>query len=92
MAKIVFKKLTNQNFHHSEIELLGIQKNNKDKNQIIAHIRFERFNMSGKVFEAGIGIYCLTKIKEKWYINEMSIYDDNDEAISKVNLNEMWHP
>lgn len=31
MAKIVFKRLVKQNYIHSEMELLGIQKNLKKK-------------------------------------------------------------
>ena len=92
MAKIVFKRLAKQNFNYSEVELLGIQKNNIFENQIIAYFRYKRFNTSGNMFESAIGIYNLTEIIGKFYINKVSIYDDNDEAISKIDLSQMWHP
>lgn len=90
MAKILFKRLTEQNYSHSEIELLGIQKDQEVENHAFTKIRFKRFNMSGKMYQSAIGIYALTEIKGKWYINEMSIYDD--KVITKVDLNKMWHP
>ena len=92
MAKISFKRLAKQNYSHSEMELLGIQKNMKKENQTSVHFRYKRFNISGKMYESGIGLYSLTKIENKWLINEMSVYDDNDEIVSKVDLSEMWHP
>jgi len=90
MAKILFKRLTRQNYSHSEIELLGIQKDQKTENHAFAQTRFKRFNLSGKMYQSAIGIYALTEIKGKWYINEMSIY--NDKTISKVDLNRMYYP
>ena len=92
MGKIVFKRLSKQNFSHSEVELLGIQKNIETENQITAHFRYKRFNNLGGMFESAIGIYALAEIKGKWFINAVSIYDDNDKEISKVNLSEMWYP
>lgn len=92
MAKIVFKRLAKQNYSHSEMELLGIQKSLKKENQTRVHFRYKRLNTSGKVYESGVGVYALTKIENKWLIYEMSVYDDNDEIVSKVDLSEMWHP
>jgi hypothetical protein len=92
MGTAIFKRLVKQDYSHSEIELLGIQKNREDEHQAKVLIRFERFNKSGKRHESAKGLYSLIEIKKEWYINEISIYDEHDEAVSAVNFSEMWHP
>ena len=91
MAKIYFQKLAKQNYSHSDIELLGIYHNTMDENSVKVHIRFLRFDTSERMYESAMGLYSLIKIDNLWLINEMSIYDDNDELASIVDLNEMWH-
>lgn len=92
MAKIYFKKLAKQNYSHSDIELLGIQQNAENENQVKIQIRFLRFDSSGKMYESAVGIYELIRINGKWYIIEMSIYDDNESALSSIDLSKMWFP
>ena len=92
MATIFFRKLAKQNYSHSEIELLGIQKNTENENQTKVHIRFLRFNTIGKMYESAIGIYELIEINETWYITELKIYNDNESAMSSVDLSKMWFP
>lgn len=92
MAKVIFKRLSKHDYSHSKIELLGIQKRRDDEHQSKVHIKFERFKKSGKMYESAIGLYALEEIKKIWYINEMSIYDNNDDLASSSDLSEMWHP
>ena len=92
MAKIYFRKLAKQNYSHSDIELLGIQQNAENESLAKIQIRFLRFDTSGKMYESAVGIYELIEINGKWYISEMSIYDDNESALSSVDLSKMWIP
>jgi len=92
MATIYFRKLAKQNYNHSEIELLGIQKNTENESITKVHIRFLRFNTSGEMYESAVGIYELIENNGNWYIVEMSIYDDNESALPSVDLSKMWFP
>ena len=56
------------------------------------HIRFLRFNTIGEMYESAIGIYELIEINETWYITELKIYNDNESAMSSVDLSKMWFP
>ena len=47
---------------------------------------------SGKMYESAVGIYDLIRINGKWFIIEMSIYDDNEKALSSIDLSKMWFP
>ncbi|SMD32233.1 hypothetical protein SAMN04488029_0576 [Reichenbachiella faecimaris] len=92
MAKIVFKRLAKQNYSHSETELLGIQNNINTKSKVKAHFSYKRFNAQGEMYDSGIGLYSLLKVKNQWLINEMSVYDTHDEFNSRVDLSQIWHP
>ena len=92
MATIFFRKLAKQNYSHSEIELLGIQKNTENENKTKVHVRFLRFNTLGEMYESAVGIYDLIEIKESWYITELKIYDNNERAMASVDLSKMWFP
>lgn len=92
MAKVIFKRLLEQDYSHSKIELLGIQISMDDIHKSKVHIKFERFNTSGKMYESAIGLYSLVEINKKWHISEMSIYDNNDELALSFDLREMWRP
>lgn len=92
MAKIYFQKLKKQNYSHSEIELLGIRQNVENENTAEAHIRFLRYDNSGRMYESAMGLYSLVKRKNLWLIKEMSIYDDDVNSMDSVNLSDMWRP
>lgn len=92
MAKIYFKKLAKQNYSHSDIELLGIRQNTENESLAEVHIRFLRYDTSGNMYESAMGLYALVKRNNLWLIKEMSIYDDNDNAMASVNLSNMWIP
>ena len=92
MAKIYFRKLAKQNYNHSEIELLGIRQNTKNESLVEVHIRFLRYDNSGRMYESAMGLYTLVKRENLWLIKEMSVYDDNENTMDLVNLRNMWFP
>lgn len=92
MAKTVFKRLAKQDYSHSEMELLGIEKSPKKENQTSVLFRFKRFDRTGNMYQSAIGHYSLAEIENEWLISEMSVYDDTDQLSSIVDLSKMWHP
>ena len=92
MAEIYFQKLAKQNYSHSEIELLGIRQNTENESAAEVHIRFLRYDSSGRMYESAMGLYSLVKRNHLWLIKEMSIYDDNVNSMDSVNLVDMWSP
>ena len=89
MVKTLFKRLSKQNYKNSEIYLLGIQKND---NELKAYMRFERYNKSNEMYLSAKGLYSLINIDQKWYITEMSTFDDNQKSDVLVNFQNMWYP
>ena len=89
MAKTVFKRLKDQDYQESKIELLGILLKN---DRLKAYVRFERINTLGEVYQTARGIYTLIEIDGKWYISEMSTYDDIEEINALVGYDKMWVP
>jgi len=92
MANVYFQKLAKQNYSYSNIDLLGIQHDPENNKLVKVHIKFFRYDTLGKMYESAVGIYTLNKVANSWLIKEMSIYADNDQIVSKINLSEMWHP
>ena len=92
MAKIYFQKLAKQDYSHSDIELLGIRQNTENEDLAEVHIRFLRYNSSGRMYESAMGLYSLVNRKSLWLIKEMSIYDDNENSMDLVDLSQMWVP
>ena len=89
MAKVAFKRLRIDHYSHSKIYVLGIAQNPTDSHQIRVLNKFERFNTSGEIFKTSLGIYSLQNTSGKWYINEISIYDDTPET-AKIFANEAF--
>ena len=89
MAKSLFRRLRKQDYSRSDIHLLGIH---STENHVTAHIRFERFNTSGKKYHIAHGLYNLEKSDALWHITEMRVYDNEDDLKKNMIYSSLWHP
>ncbi|MBK53080.1 MAG: hypothetical protein CMG58_00430 [Candidatus Marinimicrobia bacterium] len=88
-VKTFFNRLKDQDYKKSNIELLGIL---KDDDKLLVYIRFERVNNTDQIYLSARAVYTLSYINQDWLTTEMSTYDDIEETNSRIGFDKMWKP
>lgn len=89
-ARVMFRRLGRQGYHHSEIRLLAIEDvSEAGLLRARANCSFERYRNDGEAYEKGYGLYSLVKIGGAWRIAEAWIYDAIDAAPSQLGLDRL---
>lgn len=89
MAKVNFRKLEKEGYGFSKVALIRIREDKLNPNHCNAYTRYERYNVQGDAYDAGINGYDLQFIGENWYIGEITIYDNDLKNLP--NLGDMWY-
>ena len=72
---LFYRRLAKKGYARSNIEVLGVKP--VDASSALAHVRFERLDAGGQIFEASTAVYRLIRSGEAWRIAEVWMSEDD---------------
>lgn len=92
MAKVLFKRLSDQGYSRSHIDLLGVRFVGENEMRAEALVSFERINHAGEAYASAVVVYCLEWDGNEWLITKLSNYDAIEDLPSENAPASFWRP